>query len=100
MIIKYEMKIEQLDTELEKQEFKLLIEDGYSIVSTLPVIDNNDPTLIIFLEKNKDREKSQMIKDISGNLKDLLKKEKIFLSVILFMFLANFAFTFYQYSNL
>ena len=53
MIIKYEMEIENLSSEMEKAEFKSLIKDGYSIVSTLPVIDNNNPVLILFLEQKQ-----------------------------------------------
>jgi hypothetical protein len=97
MITKYIMKIEDLESELKKPEFESLINDGWKIVMSLPVIDNNNPILIIFLKKESN---PNIQNDILAQLILSNKRDKYLSAIIIFLFLIQFIFIIYQSTNI
>jgi hypothetical protein len=89
MIIQYKMEIEKLEEELNKVEFTSLLKDNWEVLEILPVIDNNNPILIMLMHKSSN-------KSLLNNVKVMNKRSKYFSLFITFMLLSQLAFTIYQ----
>lgn len=50
-MITYKLKIEKLEEEVKSESFTSLLEKGYKVIAYIPVIDNNEPTLIVMMNK-------------------------------------------------
>ena len=87
MITKYSINLENIDTELEKPEFKLLMNEGWEVVTSVPVIDDNTPTLIMVLKKKESS--NEIMKEILDQMKSVNKHQMIINSILFFMIMYN-----------